>query len=302
MARPLSSMTGFARAEGRLSAPTPASWAWEIRSVNNKGLDVRLRLPPGHDSLDLPCRQLTAEAVTRGSVSLNLTLSVDGGEADVAVNEALLDRLIALAARKGRDLPAGISPARLDGLMALKGVIETGSSVLSNDDVAARDRALLAGLRTALDGAVAARRQEGERLRPVILAQLDEIAALVAAAAANTSAQPEAIRARLARQVEDLLGATPALSAERLHQEAALLAVKGDIREEIDRLSAHVAQARELIAAGGPCGRRLDFLSQEFNREANTLCSKSQDTALTTVGLSLKAAIDQFREQIQNIE
>lgn len=297
----VSSMTGFARSEGRIARPAVA-WVWEARSVNGKGLDVRLRLPPGHDSIDLAARQMVSEALSRGSVSLTLTVTGDAEAADLAVNEVLLDKLIALAARKAASLPAGIAPARFDGLLNIRGVLDGGQAALSNEDLAARDKALLDGLRKTLKALVDARAQEGARLAPVITAHLDTIAELADRAAADPSAQPEAIRTRLATQVEDLMGAVPALSAERLHQEAALLAVKTDIREEIDRLRAHVGQARELLAKGGPCGRRLDFLSQEFNREANTLCSKSQDVALTNIGLELKAVIDQFREQIQNIE
>ncbi|MCB2108909.1 MAG: YicC family protein [Rhodobacteraceae bacterium] len=295
------SMTGFARADGRIERPA-ATWVWETRSVNGKGLDIRLRLPPGHDSLDLPARQMVGGFMTRGSVNLTLTVTAADDSSDVVVNEALLDKLIDVTARKTAQLPAGIAPARLDGLLNIRGVIDSGQAALSQDDIVARDQALLAGLKTALGALSAARRQEGERLRPVIDTHLATIERLVAAARANPATTPEAIRARLSQQISDLMGAVPALSPERLHQEAALLAVKGDIREELDRLTAHIAQARDMLAKGGPCGRRLDFLSQEFNREANTLCSKSQDTGLTAIGLDLKATIDQFREQIQNIE
>ena len=302
MTRAVQSMTGFARSEGRLGAPTPLAWVWEARSVNNKGLDVRLRVPPGFESLDPGARQIVAESISRGSVSFNLTITVEQDTGDVRINEPLLDRLIGLAAEKAKSLPAGISPAQLDGLMSIKGVIEAHTSTVAAEAAAARDRALLDGLKRAVADLNRARHQEGDRLVPIIKGQLATIADLVGRAGASAAAQPETLKAKLGRQIAELGDSVPALTPERFAQEVALLLVKGDIREEIDRLTAHIAQARDLIAQGGPCGRRLDFLSQEFNREANTLCSKSQDVALTRIGLDLKATIDQFREQIQNLE
>lgn len=302
MARALHSMTGFARAEGRAGAAPPLSWVWEVRSVNNKGLDIRVRVPAGFESLDAAARQIVAESVSRGSISASLSVNAEQDTADVRINEALLDRLIKLAGDKGRDLPPGLAPARLDGLMAVKGVIEAQSQSLTPEALAARDRALLESLKKAIGDLNVARRQEAARLIPVIEGQIATMNTLVAQAIASAAAQPEAVRARLTRQLSELAAGVPALTPERMAQEVALIVVKGDIREELDRLTAHIAQARDMLGEGGPCGRRLDFLSQEFNREANTLCSKSQEVALTRIGLDLKATIDQFREQIQNIE
>jgi uncharacterized protein (TIGR00255 family) len=300
--RPIASMTGYARADGQTRAPVALSWVWEARSVNGKGLDLRLRLPPGFDSLDLPIRKLAAEIFSRGSVSLSLTLAGEGSNLGVRVNEDLLDKLIAMAAHKAQHLPTGIGTASLDGLMSVKGVIEPIEMQLDAAALAERDQALLTSLRDALAGLTKAREGEGARLAALLHAQIDRVVELVRAAATSAAAQPEAVKARLERQLAEIAGGATPVTPERLAQEIALLVVKSDIREEIDRLGAHIEQARELLAAGGPCGRRLEFLTQELNREANTLCSKSPDVDLTRIGLDLKATIDQIREQIQNIE
>jgi uncharacterized protein (TIGR00255 family) len=301
----ITSMTGFARAEGRLEGLSPLTWSWEARSVNGKNLEVRVRMPHGYDSLEVPARQAAAEVFSRGSLNLALTVTSDTAMRDVAVDEALLDHLIALAERKAAELTANdrvaVAPARLDGLMALAQT-RTAGDVPDAQTLAARDAGLLAGLRATLEKLAAARRQEGAQLGSVVAGHIDTIAALCTQARALAVMQPEAIKTRLLQQVAELTDAIPALAPDRLAQEAVLLAVKADIREELDRLTAHVDQARAVLTKGEPCGRRLDFLSQEFNREANTLCSKSSDVALTQVGLALKSAIDQFREQIQNIE
>ncbi|MBL8645349.1 MAG: YicC family protein [Rhodospirillaceae bacterium] len=295
-------MTGFARAEGRMTAPAVMSWAWETRSVNGKSLDLRLRLPPGFDSLDLAIRKLVPETFSRGSISLSLVLTGEPQALGVRINEGVLDNLIQLAAKKSQNLPAGISGASLDGLMAIRGVIEPIEAQLDTAQLAERDRILTDSLRTALQGLAKARNEEGARLAAIVDGHLKRLGELAAAAAAHAFAQPAAIKARFERQVADLSNGNSSLTPERLAQEIALLAVKADIREEIDRLKAHLDQAHEMMRAGGPCGRRLDFLTQELNREANTLCSKAQDVDLTRIGLDLKATIDQLREQIQNIE
>jgi len=294
-------MTGFARSEGRFAGPPAFAWVWETKSVNGKGLDVRLRLPQGFDALEAPVRQAASETFTRGSITVNLSITVDATATSLQVNETLLDQLIALAARKAANLPAGIAPARLDGLMALRGVLDSGEAAPPEVQTT-RDATLLAGLKKALNDLAVSRRQEGARLMPVVTGHLDTIAALTAEAKNLSATQPAALKAKLMESLRDLSGGVPALTEDRIAQEAAMLALKADLREELDRLTAHVAQARELLAGAVPSGRRLDFLSQEFNREANTLCSKSSDVALTRVGLALKATIDQFREQIQNIE
>jgi uncharacterized protein (TIGR00255 family) len=299
-------MTGFARAEGRCDGKAAFAWTWEAKSVNGKALDVRVRMPHGFDSLELPARQAAAETFARGSLNLTLTIASDTASTGSGIDEAVLDALVDLVQRKTKEYGTAvfgnsIDLPRFDGLLALAHG-RPAPEALDADALAARDAALLKGLRGVFTALATARRQEGARLTPVITGHLDTIAGLCAEAAALAALQPEALKTRLLQQVQDLAAQVPALTPERLAQEAALLAVKADIREELDRLTAHVAQARELLASGTPCGRRLDFLSQEFNREANTLCSKSTDVALTRVGLALKSTIDQFREQIQNIE
>lgn len=301
-ARPIASMTGFARAEGRMTTPVVLSWAWEARSVNGKSLDLRLRLPPGFDALDPPIRKLVPETFTRGSISLALALTGEPQTLGVKINEEILDNLIHLAAKKAASLPPGVSGASLDSLMAIRGVIEPIETQIDPAAIVERDRILLDSLQTALQGLAKARNEEGARLGAIMNGHLAKLTELTAAASKNSATQPSAIKARFERQLADVLsGSTPA-SPERIAQEVALLAVKADIREEIDRLKAHLEQARDMLNAGGPSGRRLDFLTQELNREANTLCSKSQDVELTRIGLDLKATIDQLREQIQNIE
>ena len=306
MAVALTSMTGFARAEGRFDGKAPFAWVWEAKSVNSKNLDVRMRLPHGFDSLELLARQATAETFARGSVNLTLTMTSDTTSVGTGIDEAVLDALIELVKRKtaqyGTQVIGNIVElARFDGLMALAQGRQA-PEVLDAETIAGRDAAVLAGLKRVLTALATARRQEGARLSPVITGQLDTVASLCTEAGGLAATQPETLKARLVQQLQELVGAVPALAPDRLAQEAALLALKSDIREELDRLNAHVGQARELLGSGEPCGRRLDFLSQDFNREAKTLCSKSTDVALTRVGLALKSTIDQFREQIQNIE
>ena len=293
----ISSMTGFARAGGGAGA---RAWCWEARSVNGRGLDVRLRLPSGHDAIEPQARAAAAERFQRGSLTLSLNLVEAPEGAAWRINEAALDHAVEAVRRLKARLPELTVSA--DGLLALRGVLETGEAAEGDEERTAREAAMLASLGQALDALRQARREEGRRLQDLLLGQLEAIAGFAAAARATAAAQPEALKSRLRDQVAALLEGSPALSEERLAQEAALLAARADVREELDRLDAQVAAARELIAAGGAVGRRLDFMAQEFNREANTLCSKSSDVALTRVGLELKAAIDQFREQAANVE
>jgi uncharacterized protein (TIGR00255 family) len=293
----LSSMTGFARAGGQDAG---LAWSFELKCVNGRALEVRCRLPSGYDALEPGLRSAAATALQRGNLSVLLQVAPAGGAAPIRINRAALDALIALV----RELGAleGIAPARLDGLLAVRGVVE---SIEPDEDEAARERrfALLRdGFATALDALVAARRAEGAALGALLARTLDAIGALIARAEASAPMRLEAVRERLRLQVKALLEAGAPLSEERLAQELALLAVKLDVREELDRLAVHRDAARALLAAGGAVGRRLDFLAQEFNREANTLCAKSADAELTAIGLELKATIDQFREQVQNIE
>jgi len=291
-------MTGYARREG---GDDRLTWVWEIRSVNGRSLDIRCRMPPGFEALDPAARAIAQKRFARGNLQIALTVSRGKMPRLVRLNRDLLDQLIEIV----RDLDgAGVpaAPARLDGLLALPGVLEAAEEEESEAARAARQVALEADLTLALDALSAMREAEGQRLSALVSGHLDTIEEFSEAAARSATAQPEAIRERLRAQVQDLLDAVPALPEERLAQEAAVLATKADVREEIDRLHAHVAAARDLLAAGGPVGRKLDFLCQEFNRESNTLCSKASDVALTRIGLDLKAAVDQLREQIQNIE
>jgi uncharacterized protein (TIGR00255 family) len=293
----LSSMTGFARGHG---VSGPYSWAWEIKSVNGKGLDVRLRLPPGWDAIEAPARARAAEALTRGSVQANLSVERGGAAPTVRVNDAVLEAILATVRKLAGKIEA--SPPSLDGLLALKGVIEVADAEEREDDRRGAESAVIAGFEQAVASLVEMRRREGNALENVLSARLGELAALTERAERSPGRRPEAIRARLAEQVATLLAQSERFDADRLHQEAIMIAAKSDVREELDRLAAHVAAARHLIEHGGAVGRRLDFLAQELNREANTLCAKASDVELANIGLELKAAVEQFREQVQNVE
>jgi uncharacterized protein (TIGR00255 family) len=288
-------MTGFARAQGE--APG-ISWIWEVKSVNGRALDLRLRLAPGFDAVEPELRAALAQRFRRGNISANLSLSRTTAPA-LRVNREALSQLVALINELTGEVEA--APPRLDGLLALRGVVET---VEDEDEavVEARRQAVLAGWNAALDQLAAARAEEGARLGALLKSQLDEMAALAAAAEGCAAAQPAAIRERLRTMLANLADLMPSMPEERVAQEVALLATRSDIREEIERLRAHIEQASELLQQDEAVGRRLDFLCQELNREANTLCSKSADIELTRTGLSLKAVIEQFREQVQNIE
>jgi len=294
---PISSMTGYARQEGGDGLLT---WSWEIKSVNGRSLDVRSRIYAGYDALEPIARKMVQKFCTRGNVQISMTVNRGKLPRKLRLNREALDQVVAMVQSLESDVRA--EPPRLDGLLAFPGVLETSEEEETKEQLDTRMAAMEEDLGLALEALAAMRRSEGARLHTLAAGQLDDIARLSEAAAACAATQPEALRARLQKQVEDLLQASPALPEERLAQEAALLASKADIREELDRLRAHVAAARELVAEGGAIGRRLDFLCQEFNREANTLCSKSSDVALTRIGLDLKAVIDQLREQVQNIE
>lgn len=293
----LSSMTDFARTHGMSGT---YAWAWELKSVNAKGLDLKLRLPPGWDAVEAPVRARAAESLARGAVFATLTITREGALPVVRVNEPVLAAVLATL----KDLSGKVvaAPPTLDGILALKGVIEVTEAEETEAERRAAEAAVIEGFAEALEQLKAMRRHEGEALGKVLAARLDEIAALTARAEAAPGRKPEAIKARLAEQVAVLLETTDRFDADRLHQEAILLAAKADIREELDRLTAHVAQARKLLSGGGPVGRKLDFLAQEFNRESNTLTAKAGDVELTNIGLELKAVVEQFREQVQNLE
>ena len=291
----VSSMTGFARIEGEAAG---VSWVWELKSVNGRSLDLRLRLPPGYDGLEAPLRAALGGRLKRGSVSANLTVN-RVAPPTIRINREMLERVVALVGELSAEVEA--APPRIDGLIGLRGIIETVEDE-PDDIVEARRAVLLEAWGKALDRLATARGEEGARLGLVLSNQLAELAELVAAASAAAAAQPEALRARLRQSLAALDELAPGMSQERVAQELALLVSRGDIREELDRLRAHIAQAGELLGKGEAVGRQLDFLCQELNREANTLCSKSADIELTRIGLSLKVAVEQFREQVQNLE
>lgn len=293
----LKSMTGFARTDG---VHGDTSWFWEARSVNGRSLDLRLRLPSGLERLEAGSRSLCQERLARGNCTVSLGVKRGSGQMEIRLNETALAQALAVAKRaKGL---TGLKSARLDTLLGMRGVVETAEPEESEEQQAALTQALLAGLADALDQLVSVRAAEGERLQRVIEKQLASIEDLVARAAAAVARQPEVLAGRLREQIGRLSEAGATLEPERLHQEALLLAAKADIQEELERLRAHVAAANELIASGEPAGRKLEFLAQEFNREANTICSKASDVEISRTGLELKSVIDQVREQVQNIE
>jgi uncharacterized protein (TIGR00255 family) len=293
----IASMTGFARAEGHDGV---LGWGWELKSVNAKSLDLRFRLPAGFEALELTLRAVVSAKLKRGSITANLTITRTATGGGLRVNRQALDMVVELARQLAAEVEA--APPRIDGLLALKGVLETSEETVDESQRERQNALLMAGFNQALESLNVMRLAEGARLDAVLAARLDEITALVRAAEASAATQPAAIKARIRDLVATLITAVPALPEERLAHEAALVIAKADVREELDRLAAHLQAARALLAEGEAIGRRFDFLCQEFNREANTLCSKSADLELTRIGLGLKAAIEQLREQVQNIE
>ena len=296
----LMSMTGFARESGALADGT--AFVWEVRSVNGRGLDLRLRLPNGQDALEAPLREALGRRLRRGNVSATLTLKREE-KPRLAVDPAALEQALALALELANRI-RGSMPPRAEALLALPGVMRAEVPEMDEAQEAGKRAELAAAFTRALEGLAAARQAEGAKLHAILSGLLDEIAALREAAATEAVGQPAAQRARMLEQLAALLGegGGARVPEERLAQEVALLAQRSDVREELDRLAAHVEAARALLAAGEGAGRKLDFLTQEFVREANTLCSKSASVALTRIGLDLKAAIERLREQAANVE
>jgi uncharacterized protein (TIGR00255 family) len=289
-------MTGFARVEGASGA---WSWAVEARSVNGRNLETRFRGPPGFDGLERVAREASQARFARGQVSVGLQAKRADAGVQVRINTEVLERYVELSSALMRDGHA-VMPSS-DGLLALRGVIEAADEEEAPEQRAEVEAAMAASLNAAFDALLAARRAEGAALAPVLGAAMDRIEALVVRAEAEAALQAPAIRDRFAKRMTELAGTGADLN-DRIVQEAAVLAVKADVREELDRLKTHVAAARDLLAADSGAGRRLDFLSQEFHRETNTLCAKAATSGLTATGLELKAVIEQFREQIQNVE
>jgi uncharacterized protein (TIGR00255 family) len=293
----LQSMTGFARLDGQCGR---YQWAWELRSVNGKGLDIRLRLPGGFERLETDARQLLGGLFARGNIQATLTLQAGDSRVEAIVNRAALDAVMAL-----REQLTGIidpAPLRLDSLLAIRGVVDFREAADDPEMLAALDRDVMAGLGRVSDDLLRMRTAEGAALDAVLRGHVDIIENLASLIGNDASRHPDQIRARLQAQLAALLDASTGLDRDRLHAEVALMATKADIREELDRLASHVAAARDLLTRGGPVGRKLDFLAQEFNRESNTICSKSNSAAVTAAGIELKVVIDQFREQVQNLE
>ncbi|MFC0243298.1 YicC/YloC family endoribonuclease [Rhodopseudomonas telluris] len=293
----LSSMTGFARSHG---SSGPYSFEWELKSVNAKGFDFRLRIPQGWDDIEADLRKRAGDALSRGTVYANLTVKRADAGSTVRINEEVLTSVLKVASELASRVDA-VAPS-IDGLMAIKGVIEVSEPQADEAEDKAARTAVVASFAQALASLIEMRKREGATLGAVLTQRLDEIESLAKKAEAAPGRKPEAIKARLSEQVAALLETSDRFDVDRLHQEAIMLATKADIREELDRIASHVAQAREMLSKGGAVGRRLDFLSQEFNREVNTCCSKSIDLELTNTGLAMKNVVEQFREQVQNLE
>lgn len=293
----LQSMTGFARSEGTSGRNR---FAWELRSVNGKGLDMRLRLPSGLDRLEQDVRKRISERFSRGNLQVALSLSTDDAKVEAVLNRDALAAVMALRAELG-DL-VDPAPLRLDTLLGIRGLVEIREAEDDEQAVTARDAAILNCLGDALFKLEEMREHEGSALRDILTRHVDRIAELTTLVEKDPSRSLEEIAKKLSTQLATLMAEAPTLDRDRLYGEAALLATRADLREEIDRLKAHVVAARVLLQTGGPAGRRLDFLAQEFNRESNTICSKSNAAAVTAAGLELKVVIDQFREQVQNLE
>ena len=296
----LHSMTGFGRSAGQAG---DLAFAWEIRSVNGRGLDLRLRLPTGFDTLEPALKERAAGVLARGNVSATLTVAREA-ESAVSIDEDLLETLLDKAKQIARRIE-GAPPPRAEALLGLPGVIRTRAPATAPGETPlseAESKAVTDGFAEAVAALVSARAEEGARLAAITGGHLETIESHVVEARRLADLQPDQHRERLAASLAELLGDQAPVPEERLAQEIALLATKSDIREELDRLEAHVGAARALLADAKPVGRRLDFLMQEFNREANTLCSKSASVEMTRIGLALKAVIEQLREQVQNIE
>ncbi|UGA46395.1 YicC family protein [Bradyrhizobium quebecense] len=293
----LSSMTGFARSHG---ASGPYTFEWELKSVNAKGFDLRLRLPPGWDELEALAKKRAGELLSRGTVYANLSVKRTDAAQTIRINEDVLAAVVKVAGELAQRIDA-VAPS-IDGLLGIKGVIEVVEPDSNEDEDKAAREAAAKAFEQALGSLVEMRRREGDALGQILMQRMDEIERLAKRAETAPGRKPEAIKARLAEQIAALLETSDRFDTDRLSQEAILIATKADIREELDRIASHIAQAREMIGKGGPVGRRLDFLAQEFNREVNTCCSKSNDVELTNTGLEMKNVVEQFREQVQNLE
>ena len=295
---PITSMTGFARIEGYEDI---CSWIWEAKSVNSKSLDIRCRVPGGFDTLEPQIRSVAQKNFKRGHIYISLVINWNNTDAAFRINQSTLEQIMDILPEIQRRVPEASSPS-LDGLLNLRGVIEQLDDPITAQDKERLSVIMIGDLETVFIELEKMRNEEGARLADILKVQLAMISRLCRDASKLDAARPVAIRNRLARQISDLIAEVIVVSEDRLAQEVALLVTKADVREELDRLRCHVEGAEALFKDDGPVGRKLDFLCQEFNREANTLCSKSSDSELTRIGLELKSAIDKIREQVQNIE
>jgi uncharacterized protein (TIGR00255 family) len=293
----LASMTGFARSAGNSG---DYGWVWELKSVNGKALDVRLRMPTGYDHLEIQSRNAIQNNFKRGNIQASLAIANGKQHEKLSINSEVLDQYLALA--KDLHSKLGGEPPRVDNLLVMRGVLEVVVTPIGEAEQTARDNGILSSLDEAVTALNTARLEEGGRLKQTLVDQVSRIAELTQAASVNPARSAEAIKLRLKDQIAKLLEASNSFDPDRLHQEAVMIATRADIQEEIDRLVAHVAAAKQLLISKEPVGRKLDFLAQEFNREANTLCSKAGDKSMSAIGLELKTIIDQLREQVQNIE
>lgn len=293
----LQSMTGFSRGEGLHAT---GRWVWELRSVNNKGLDVRMRLPYGFEAIEVDCKKAVSSAFSRGSIQVSLQFSKEGSDNVPSINPAALEAVLRASAQLQEQI--GAAPPTVDGILAIKGILEITETDLTDEEVISRNQDVLSGLKAAISELAIARKSEGDAIVAVMSDQISKIDDLVTKIEADPSRTPDAIRQRLQQQLALLLEEGNDLDPQRLHQEAAYLATKADLREELDRLAAHVIAGQKLLSSGGPSGRKLDFLAQEFNRECNTICSKSNAPSVTELGLEMKIIVDQLREQTQNLE
>lgn len=293
----LQSMTGFARSEGTSGR---YRWAWELRSVNGKGLDVRLRLPTGLEALETALREIAGEHLSRGNIQAGLTLAIAENRLEAVINRDALAAVLALKKELGDVVED--KPLSFDTLLTLRGLVDFREAEDDAEAQATRNSDVLVGFAVAVEKLKDMREREGASLFAILSGHINRIKQLVDIIENDPSRQSEQIAARLAQQISLIGDGLHGLDRDRLHAEAALIATKADLREEIDRLHAHVQASRELLTNGGPVGRKLDFLAQEFNRESNTICSKSNASAVTAAGIELKVVIDQFREQVQNLE
>ena len=291
------SMTGFANTEGSYE---PYEWSWELRSVNSRTLDIRCRLGGGFERIEPEVRRLVTEKIKRGSISLSLKLSQAISQPNFHINKVMLDKVITVWEEYKSS--SNVSPPSFDGLLSLRGMIEYQGEEEVDKNIAARDKIILQTLDRALDNLIEMRNNEGNNIKLILCNQLNQMEELVTLADKVAETRPKQFKSRFKEQLNNLLDGSSPISEDRLAQEIAILAVKSDIKEELDRLVGHLGAAREQTEKKEPMGRKLDFLSQELNREVNTLCSKSNDYKLTEIGLSLKMLVDQFREQVQNVE